>query len=87
MASGLPVIGSSIGGAGELFRDEQNALTYAPGDNEMLASRMQQLQQQPELRCQIAETAQQEVLSHHNESTVTDRIEAFVQRAVGEKPE
>ena len=87
MASGLPVIGSAVGGAGELFRDEQNALTYAPGDSEMLASRMQQLQQQPDLRCQMAETAQQEVLSQQNESTVTDRIESYLQSALGEKPE
>ena len=87
MASGLPVIGSSIGGAGELFREQENALTYSPGDSEMLASRMQQLQQQPQLRCQIAETAQQEVLSQLNESAVTDRIEACLQGALGEKPE
>jgi glycosyltransferase involved in cell wall biosynthesis len=87
MASGLPVIGSSIGGAGELFRDEQNALTYAPGDSEMLASRIQQLQQETELRCQAAEAAQQEVLSQYNESTVTDRVEAYLQSALGEKPE
>jgi glycosyltransferase involved in cell wall biosynthesis len=84
---GLPVIGSSICGTGELFRDEQNALTYAPGDSEMLASRMQQLQQQPDLRTQLAETAQTEILSQYNESTVTDRIEAYLQHAVGEKPE
>lgn len=87
MASGLPVIGSCAGGAGELFREEQNSLTYAPGDSEVLASRMNQLQQQPELRCQLAENAQQEVLSQFNESTVTDRIEARLQSAVGVQPE
>jgi glycosyltransferase involved in cell wall biosynthesis len=86
MASGLPVIGTSVGGAGELFREAQNALTYGPGDSEMLASRMAQLQNQSELRCQIAETAQQEVLSQLNESTVTDRIEAYLQGALGDKP-
>lgn len=87
MASGLPVVGSCIGGAGEIFREEQNALTYAPGDSETLASRMLLLQQNPQLRCQIAETAQQEVLSQLNESTVTDRIEAYLQSALGDKPE
>ena len=87
MASGLPVIGSCIGGAGEIFREEQNALTYAPGDSETLASRMLLLQQNPQLRCQIAETAQQEVLSRLNESAVTDRIEAYLQSALGDKPE
>src|SRR4051794_40076712 len=31
MASGLPVIGTTSGGAGELFRHGDNALTYMPG--------------------------------------------------------
>src|SRR4051812_21295414 len=87
MAAGLPVIGTAIGGAGELFREEQNALTYSPGDSEVLASRMLQLQQNVQLRCQIAEAGQQEVLSQFNESTVTDRIEIYLQSAIGDKPE
>jgi hypothetical protein len=62
-------------------------LTYSPGDSEVLASRMQQLQKQPELRCRIAEAGQQEVLSQFNESTVTDRIEIYLQSAIGDKPE
>ena len=45
------------------------------------------LQQNPKLRCQIAEAAQQEVLSQLNESAVTDRIEAYLQSAIGDKPE
>jgi hypothetical protein len=48
---------------------------------------MHQLQQQPDLRCQLADNAQQEVLSQFNESTVTDRIEARLQGALGSQPE
>jgi len=87
MAAGLPVIGTAIGGVGEFLREEQNALTYAPGDSEVLANRMLQLQQNGAFRCQIAENGQQEVLSQFNESTVTDRIEVYLQSVVAEQPE
>ena len=78
MASGLPIIGASVGGAGELFRHGDNALTYMPGDEAELARRIQELQEQPELRCRMAETAQQEVLSKYNETAVMDRIENYL---------
>ncbi|MDQ6631773.1 MAG: glycosyltransferase [Verrucomicrobiota bacterium] len=78
MASGLPVIGALSGGATELFRQGENALTYTPGNSDELASRMYELQFAPAMRCQIAETAQAEVLSKYNESTVTDQIENYL---------
>ena len=82
MASGLPVIGTTSGGAGELFRHGDNAVTYMPADEADLAHRIQELQQQPELRCRIADNAQQEILAKYNESTVTDRIENYLQTSL-----
>ncbi len=82
MACGLPVIGADIGGIREVFRDHQNCLTYPPGDPENLAACMQELQSQPALRCQIADNAQQEVLSKYNETAVTDRIENYLQSSL-----
>lgn len=82
MASGLPVIGTTGGGAGELFRHGDNALTYMPGDEADLARRIQELHDQPELRCRIADNAQQEVLGKYNESTVMDRIENYLQTSL-----
>jgi len=78
MACGLPVIGALIGGARELFRHAENALTYTPGDATELASRIQELQMQSALRRQIAETAQAEVLSKYNETIVVDQIENYL---------
>jgi glycosyltransferase involved in cell wall biosynthesis len=78
MACGLPVIGANTGGARELFRHWVNALTYTPGDALELASRIQELQMQPALRCQMAETAQAEVQSKYNETTVVDQIENYL---------
>jgi glycosyltransferase involved in cell wall biosynthesis len=78
MACGLPVIGSYVGGARELFRHGENALTYTPGDAVELASRIQELQMQPALRCQMAETAQAETQSKYNQTTVVDQIENYM---------
>jgi glycosyltransferase involved in cell wall biosynthesis len=81
------VIGTAIGGAGEIFREAQNSLTFGPGDSELLASRMYQLQQDAKLRCEIAEAGQQEVMSQFNESAVTDKIETYLQTALSGQPE
>ena len=48
MACGIPVIGTSIGGASEIFRHGENALTFTPGDVDQLAGcmlRTKQLEQ------------------------------------------
>lgn len=81
MACGLPVIGAAIGGADELFRHSENALTYLPGDVDQLAMRMQEIHMSPALRCQLAETAQAEVLSKYNDAAITDEIEAMLVQA------
>ena len=82
MACGLPVIGTAAGGAGEVFQHGTNALSYMPGDEGELASRIQQFLQQPELRARIAENGQQEVLSKYNETAVADRIENYLQTSL-----
>lgn len=82
MACGLAVIGTAAGGAGELFRHGENALTYMPGDEGELASRIQQIVEQPELRCRLADNAQQEVLARYNETAVADRIENYLQTSL-----
>ena len=82
MASGLPVIGTQIGGVGELLRQGENAFTYPPGDVEALAARLQEVQAQPELRCRIVEAAQQEILSKYNETAVADRIDNYLQTSL-----
>jgi len=78
MASGLPVIGAKIGGGRDFLRHGENALTYTAGDALELASRMQELQMQPALRRQMAETAQVEISSNYHESGVIDRIESYL---------
>lgn len=82
MASGIPVIGARSGGARELLRHGENALTYSPGEPLELASRIQELQMQPALRYQMAETAQSEVMGQYSESYMLDRIESYLQQSI-----
>jgi glycosyltransferase involved in cell wall biosynthesis len=78
MGCGLPVIGTTSGGAEEFLRHGENALTYPPGDETQLAARMQEIQISPALRCQMAETAQAEVLTRFNDTVVIDQVENFL---------
>lgn len=78
MACGIPVIGTSIGGASEIFRHGENALTFTPGDVDQLAGCMQEIHMSPALRHQMAETAQSEVLSQFNDSTIIDQVENYL---------
>ena len=82
MACGLPVIGTALGGACELFRSGENSLTFTPGDVLELAAQIKKLQAQPELRCRIAETAQTEILSHGTETVMVDRIESYLETSL-----
>ncbi len=81
MAGGLPVIGSTAGAAEELLRHGENCLTFPPGDAVQLAARIQELMISPALRCQMAGTAQAQVLEQFNEATVMDKVEAFLAEA------
>ena len=81
MGCGIAVIGSTSGAAGELLRHGENALTYPPGDAAQLAARIQELMISPALRCQMAETAQEEALSRFNDAAVMDQVENFLQSA------
>jgi glycogen synthase len=78
MGCGIPVIGARSGGMEELLRHGENALTYPAGNADELALRIQELQISPALRCQMAETAQAEVLAKFNDTTVIDQIENFL---------
>ncbi len=82
MAAGLFVVGTALGGTRELLRHGENALTFTPGAGLELAAAIQELQISPALRTQMAEIAQTEILSHYNETAVTDRIEGFLEASI-----
>jgi glycogen synthase len=80
MVCGRPIIGTKRGGARELLNHGQNALTYTAGDAHELLARIQELQTQPDLRVQLAESAQAEAMNQYNETAVIDRIEDYLQK-------
>jgi glycosyltransferase involved in cell wall biosynthesis len=48
LASGVPVIGSALGGIPEVVRDGDTGLLFPPGDAEALAARLRELQAGPD---------------------------------------
>jgi glycosyltransferase involved in cell wall biosynthesis len=86
MASGLPVIGTTTGGSREIFRNEQNALTYSAGNAEELAARIIQLSNDAVLRERIALTGQSEVQKRFSEPVIVDQIEKFLIESLREWP-
>ncbi len=78
MASGLPVVASVAGVGAEIFRHGETALTYTPGNPAELAQRIQDLALQPALRAQMAENAQNEVMTTFHEHRMVDRIEQYL---------
>lgn len=84
MASGLPVIGTPTGGSAELFRHNQNALTYAPGNAAELAARILQLSNDPRHRTRIATAGFCEVRQRFAEPIIVNQIEQFLLDSVSQ---
>ena len=78
MASGLPVIGTTTGGSREIFRHQDNSLTYNAGNAEELGARIMELAGNPSLRQRIAEIGQAEVRSTYSLPVIVDQIEKYL---------
>ncbi len=57
MACGRALVTSAAGGAAELVRDDEDALTHAPGDAPQLAAAIQALVREPSLRARLGRNA------------------------------
>ena len=78
MASGLPVIVSSVAGATpNLVRDGYNGLLFEPGDVPALAAHMERLLTDPELANQMGQASQHMIESHSPERCAAGFIEAI----------
>jgi glycosyltransferase involved in cell wall biosynthesis len=82
MASGLPVIGTTTGGSREMFRHQDNSLTYTAGSAEELAAQILALSANPTLRFRIASVGQEEVRSNYALPIVVDQIERYLSETV-----
>ena len=82
MAAGLAVIGTTVGGTGELLIDGETGLSFDPEDASMLAQRIVQLHDDRLLRFRLARNGQQQVLTHYTFSKTMDEYERCLQKVV-----
>ncbi|MCC6300294.1 MAG: glycosyltransferase family 4 protein [Anaerolineales bacterium] len=79
MASGVPVIGTSVGGAAEILIENENGLTFPPNDPEKLATRILQLVASPDLSERLAKAARETAVGKFDIRRMTDEIGAFLE--------
>jgi glycosyltransferase involved in cell wall biosynthesis len=75
MASGLPVVATTTGGSSEIFKDNENSLTFPAGDGEACADAIIRLSEDMTLYDSIRQRARELVLSHFTLEHMVDRIE------------
>lgn len=74
MAAGLPVVASRIGQLQTLIEPDQTGLLVTPGDAGALATALERLRHQPELRARLGRAARQKVLTQFTWDAVVSRI-------------
>jgi glycogen synthase len=79
MASGLPVVGTCVGGAAELLIESQNALTFTPDDHFDLAQQLKKLMESPALRQKLGVKGREIAVSRFDLHRMTTEIEASMQ--------
>jgi glycosyltransferase involved in cell wall biosynthesis len=84
MACGLPVIVNQDHGAEDLFRSHESCLSFPSGDAGLLANRMLELIEQRDLRCQLAQVGQNEVLTRYQFTTAVEEIERYLEDTVAQ---
>ncbi|MEZ4622852.1 MAG: glycosyltransferase family 4 protein [Caldilineaceae bacterium] len=82
MAAGVTVIGSTVGGATEILIDNENSLTYPPGDVERLATQLLRLIRAPALRQRLATAGTAAALERFDLLRMAQEIEAYLKSVV-----
>jgi glycosyltransferase involved in cell wall biosynthesis len=84
MACGLPVMVSEDHGAEDLFRSQESCLSFPSGDAGLLANRMLELIQTPNLAPQLAQVGQNEVFTRYQFTNAVARIESYLEDTVAQ---
>jgi len=82
MASGLVVIGAPVGGAAEILRANENALTFTPDDPISLAQQLQKLSESSALYAQLAKTGRETAIQQFDLQRMTSEIETYLQALI-----
>ncbi|MGD1104920.1 MAG: glycosyltransferase family 4 protein [Terriglobia bacterium] len=84
MATGLPVVASSVGGVPELVVDGKTGWLVPPGDVEALAARLHLLLSNPEQRLSMGAAAAVRVRDHFSLAQMTENFSRLYDELLGE---
>jgi glycogen(starch) synthase len=79
MAASLVVVGTVTGGTGEILRDGETGLAFAPEDAKGLAEQVARLTIDPDLRCRLALAGRQTVLENFTLDKMVQEIETYLE--------
>ncbi|MCB0061339.1 MAG: glycosyltransferase family 4 protein, partial [Caldilineaceae bacterium] len=82
MAAGATVVGSIVGGASEILIENENSLTYPPGDADRLAAQIARLIRAPELRQRLAQRGKEVALEQFDIQRMAMEIEAYIKTVI-----
>lgn len=85
MAAGLPVVGTTTGGTGEVLVDEVTGLTFKAGDVASLSSQVTRLIEDEELRRAIARAGYETVRNHFDFRQTVDQLFMLLTRKTAEQ--
>jgi glycosyltransferase involved in cell wall biosynthesis len=83
MASGLPLVGTKVGGIPALIRDESTGLLVNPGDPVGLAAAIRRLIDDPELRSRLGLAARQRAEREFAWDVIAARTADMYERMLG----
>ena len=75
MASGLTLVSSGVGGASELFVDNESGLKFKPGNADDLANKLKMLCEDPKKMCELAKAGQARAVKELSVIETTKKLE------------
>ncbi len=84
MASGVPVIGSNIGGIPDIIKDDVNGLLVPPGDPQALADAIIRILKNPDLAERFRKAGQETVRDRFSWDVITDQFVEVYQEILKE---
>jgi glycogen(starch) synthase len=79
MAAGLVVVATPAGGTGEIVKDGENGLLFAPGDSHDLAEKIGRLLGDLDLRLRLAKAGWQTIVDDFNLPRMIDQYEDYLE--------
>lgn len=84
MASGLPIVATSVGGTQEVVEDGVTGFLTEPGDEEKMGECIRRLVANPEMRLQMGAAGRKRVVEWHSEKVVARALDVVYRSSLGE---